>query len=68
MTEETSPLLHHLDGARSEEGHLNTIAVKDTLIVEFDQKDDPDDPQQWPKAYKWAIVFLLALMAFTVYA
>ncbi|KAF2004344.1 major facilitator superfamily transporter [Amniculicola lignicola CBS 123094] len=35
---------------------------KSTDLLEFDH----DNPKNWPNAYKWAIVFLLALMAFTV--
>lgn len=29
-------------------------------------KDDPDNPRNWPSAFKWSIVCLLALLAFTV--
>ncbi|ERS96557.1 hypothetical protein HMPREF1624_06763 [Sporothrix schenckii ATCC 58251] len=28
--------------------------------------DDPDNPRNWPAAFRWTIVFLLAFMAFTV--
>lgn len=36
--------------------------------ADFDPNDDQDDPRQWPMAYRWGLVSLLALMAFTVYA
>lgn len=35
-------------------------------ILEFDPKGDVDNPLEWPPAFKWFIVFLLAAMAFTV--
>lgn len=36
-------------------------------LVEFDPNGDHENPMDWPKAYKWGIVALLAFMAFTVY-
>lgn len=35
-------------------------------IVDFDPNGDPENPMDWPSAYKWGIVALLAAMAFTV--
>ncbi|RYP89514.1 hypothetical protein DL770_004384 [Monosporascus sp. CRB-9-2] len=35
-------------------------------IVDFDPKGDAENPMEWPVAYKWSIVALLALTAFTV--
>jgi hypothetical protein len=35
-------------------------------FVKFDVDGDADNPRDWPKAYKWFIVFLLAFIAFTV--
>ena len=35
--------------------------------VEFDIKGDADNPLEWPAAFKWAIVALLSIMAFTMY-
>lgn len=29
-------------------------------------KGDPENPREWPAAFKWAITTLLACMAFTV--
>lgn len=34
--------------------------------VDFDPNGDPDNPLDWPKAYKMGVVSLLALMSFTV--
>lgn len=33
---------------------------------EFDPQGDPENPREWPSTFKWAIVLLLACMAFTV--
>ena len=38
----------------------------DDVILEFDPNGDKDDPRQWPAPFKWAMVILLAGMAFTV--
>ncbi|KAK0704564.1 major facilitator superfamily domain-containing protein [Lasiosphaeris hirsuta] len=35
-------------------------------VVDFDPNGDVDNPLEWPIAYKWGIVALMALMAFTV--
>lgn len=35
--------------------------------IDFDPNGDSEDPRQWPRAFKWAMVLLLAFMAFTVY-
>ncbi|KAI6988327.1 hypothetical protein KC360_g2033 [Hortaea werneckii] len=34
--------------------------------ADFDPEGDQDDPRQWPMTYRWGLVSLLALMAFTV--
>jgi MFS family permease len=61
-TDETQPLL----GSITANGipRPGAIDVKD--IVSFDPNGDSQNPRDWPKAYKWGIVALLALMAFTV--
>lgn len=38
----------------------------DESIVDFDPNGDSEDPRQWPTPFKWAMVLLLASMAFTV--
>ncbi|EFX06205.1 msf transporter [Grosmannia clavigera kw1407] len=34
--------------------------------IGFNPSGDPDNPRDWPEAFKWGIVMLLAAMAFTV--
>lgn len=34
--------------------------------VDFDPNGDPENPIEWPKAYKTGVVALLAFMSFTV--
>ncbi|KAK4668947.1 uncharacterized protein QC764_701270 [Podospora pseudoanserina] len=36
------------------------------IIIDFDPSGDPENPLEWPTPFKWAIVFILAFMAFTV--
>ncbi|KAF3764657.1 MFS general substrate transporter [Cryphonectria parasitica EP155] len=59
--DETSPLLS--DAATA-------VLVDDRIpnkdIVDFDPDGDAENPMDWPTAYKWGIVTLLAAMAFTV--
>ncbi|KAF6829745.1 bicyclomycin resistance [Colletotrichum musicola] len=35
-------------------------------LLDFDPNGDPENPRDWPEAFKWTIVGLLACMAFTV--
>lgn len=35
-------------------------------IVDFDPKGDPENPREWPYAFKWGITLLLTFMAFAV--
>jgi hypothetical protein len=56
--EETQPLLGHI--AEHEP------RVADQPLVDFDPNGDPENPLEWPKAYKTGVVSLLAFMAFTV--
>ena len=56
--EESQPLLRQITEPRQP-------TINDPR-VEFDPNGDPDNPLDWPKAYKMGVVSLLALMAFTV--
>ncbi|CAJ2513254.1 Uu.00g013730.m01.CDS01 [Anthostomella pinea] len=60
--DETEPLL--------QDARLVNIEQRDDLlgkdIVDFAPDGDQDNPLEWPTAYKWGIVSLLAFMAFTV--
>ncbi|KAI2628412.1 MFS transporter [Xylaria nigripes] len=42
----------------------NEVLRKD--IIDFDVDGDADNPIEWPRAYKWGVVSLLSIMAFTV--
>lgn len=56
--DETSPLL----GRALESQDCTT----EHALVDFDPNGDPENPLEWPKAYKRGVVALLAFMAFTV--
>ncbi|ETS74376.1 hypothetical protein PFICI_14242 [Pestalotiopsis fici W106-1] len=40
--------------------------TSDKNLVTFDPQGDEENPLDWPEAYKWCIVGLMAFMAFTV--
>ena len=40
--------------------------IDEALLLDFDPRGDADNPLEWPTAFKWGIVALLALTAFTV--
>lgn len=40
---------------------------KQKHIVDFDPNGDEGNPMEWPKKYRWVIVFFLSFMATTVY-
>ncbi|KAG0652167.1 MFS transporter prlG [Hyphodiscus hymeniophilus] len=58
MPNETQPLLGHTIESEA--------VVTEEPLVDFDPNGDPDNPLDWPKAYKLGVVLLLAFMAFTV--
>ncbi|UNI15101.1 hypothetical protein JDV02_001669 [Purpureocillium takamizusanense] len=60
MALETTPL--RIERRESVDG----LPQPDAYAAAFDPDGDPDDPTQWPEAYKWAMVAVLALMPFTV--
>ena len=59
--DETVPLL------RDESLEHPPDSRKDSNAVDFDSRGDLDNPREWPNAYKWSIVTLLAFTSFTVY-
>lgn len=63
--DETTPLLPDEATAIPGNDQQNLGALRKD-IVEFDPNGDPENPMDWPSAYKWGIVALLAAMAFTV--
>jgi len=46
--------------------HNSTDSDQDAADLDFDLNGDLDNPQEWPTPYKWTLVALLAMMAFTV--
>jgi MFS family permease len=65
--EETTPLLWNSDIVNGEPRPSARDVSKDIVLVDFDPSGDAENPMDWPKAYRWVIVGLLAFMAFTVY-
>lgn len=63
---ETQPLLRDTHDSDLERV-LSKNGYNNSQIVDFDPNGDPENPVDWPKAYKRGIVALLALMAFTTF-
>lgn len=61
LTDEEQPLLRIISQASEQN------VKHDETIPDF-EPEDPEDPRNWRPAFKWGIVLLLALMAFTVYS
>ncbi|KAK8029782.1 major facilitator superfamily transporter [Apiospora rasikravindrae] len=59
--DETNPLLPDTTAER-----VRQIEDARDDIVDFDPSGDAENPVEWAPGYKWAIVGLLAFMAFTV--
>ena len=62
--DETQPLLAGEPTSGSTSPSPSPTLAGDATALSF--KDDPDNPRNWPAAFKWSIVCLLALLAFTV--
>jgi hypothetical protein len=72
-TDDAQPLLRSV----TNEGHQvytdpapvpqNAAEDSETTIVDFDPNGDAENPLEWAKPFKWAVVSMLAMMAFTVY-
>ncbi len=64
--DETLPLLvNEIVPTATPDSRIDDLAKCD--VVRFNPEGDAENPLDWPKAYKWGIVLLLALMHFTVY-
>lgn len=63
LIDESQPLL---GGTSSSQEADNKPLTEHDVVVDFDPDGDEDNPLDWPAAYKWGIVALLAFMAFTV--
>lgn len=75
MDPERQPLLHDHDRTLAERPLPPSDHTGEDLpheharkhgIVTFDPDSDPLNPQDWPPAYRWGIVLLLACQAFSV--
>ncbi|EFQ85251.1 hypothetical protein PTT_19845 [Pyrenophora teres f. teres 0-1] len=68
FTDEEQPLLriisHDLDTSSNQE-QPNGDSANPNDLLDFEPLD-PEDPKNWSRGFKWGIVLLLALMAFTV--
>jgi hypothetical protein len=62
LVNENQPLL----GADDDRSRRQDEADALDGAIDFDPSGDPDNPLEWPAAFKWSVVSLLALMAFTV--
>ncbi|KAK4098862.1 MFS general substrate transporter [Parathielavia hyrcaniae] len=73
-TDDTQPLLRSITNeghqvyTDSPSGWQHDSDINDgaTTIVDFDPHGDAENPLEWPTPFKWAVVSMLALMAFTV--
>ena len=66
LTDEEQPLLRIISHD-CESTHEERNIKDNDRALDF-EPFDPEDPRNWPSGFKWGIVSLLALMAFTVYA
>ncbi|KAK0637449.1 major facilitator superfamily domain-containing protein [Bombardia bombarda] len=55
-----------LSDDRSSTTSTTSTAATAVIVVDFDPAGDPDNPLEWPIAFKWGIVALLAMTAFVV--
>jgi hypothetical protein len=74
-TDDTQPLLRSITNEGQQVYATNAATpllrngadIAETTIVDFDPDGDAENPLDWPAPFKWAVVSMLALMAFTVY-
>ncbi|KAK4043876.1 major facilitator superfamily domain-containing protein [Parachaetomium inaequale] len=50
----------------SQQDGADIADIAETTIVDFDPRGDAENPLDWPAPFKWAVVSMLAFMAFTV--
>jgi hypothetical protein len=62
--DERAPLIRSITADTAEEDFPELDCVES---VKFDPAGDPECPLDWPWAYKWGVVSLLAFMSFTTY-
>lgn len=67
VEDEHTPLLAAAAGGPPPEEPIERTSSKDDPnVVDFLPSPDPENPLDWPNAYKWALVALLAFNAFCV--
>ena len=47
-------------------GQDHTLEDRAEYVVDFDGADDPANPLNWSKVYKWSILVLISVMSFVV--
>lgn len=62
LVDENQPLLVASEDARRHEDEEDVLHG----AIDFDPAGDPGNPLEWPSAFKWSIVALMAFMSFTV--
>ena len=62
LVDENQPLLQPAEDAARRQDETDALHG----AIDFDPGGDPDNPLEWPVAFKWTIVALMAFMAFTV--
>ena len=67
LTDEEQPLLRIISHDYESVQQENDAEEAGYDALDFEPLD-PEDPRNWSPGFKWGIVLLLALMAFTVYA
>ena len=43
----------------------NTDQLEDLNLVEYNGPDDPENPKNWSRAYKWTLMIILSGMSLT---
>lgn len=44
----------------------DVVADVDARVVDFDGEDDPEEPLNWSKFYKWSMVILISFLSLVV--
>lgn len=63
---ERQPLLVDQQTTQRYDGDNSNENLTSKHLIDFDPNGDPENPREWPSAFKWTLVSLLACMAFTV--
>jgi MFS family permease len=68
VVDETEPLLNTASDLARVRSNQQVVhdPRKPSRIIDFDPNGDPENPQEWPRPFKWAITLILVFMAFSV--